>query len=667
MLVLARRLFLGLLLIVATSAILLISDVGRRQRVGGGGRVVRVALLQYATSPLMEEGVRGIRDALTESGFIEGQTIEIRVYNAEGDMPTASAIAGEVTNGQFDLILTSGTPSMQAVANANRSGKTTHVFGIVADPFGAGVGISRENPLDHPKHMVGIGSFLPVAPVFQLAKQLYPDLQSVGVVWNPAESNSEAFTVAGRKICAELGIELLEANVDNSAGVFEAANSLVARGAQALWIGGDNTIAIAANSVLKAAKAAHIPTFSILTGNAVRGALFELGGDFFQIGRLTGALAAKILNGADPATIPVVNAVPEKFWVNKTALRGLRDPWKLPEAIIRRADVVIDETGIHERKGTTADESQGSGGAQRLLTKKWKLKIFSYTEAPAVEETVQGVLDGLREAALVKDSDYEIAYISAQGDIATASTMVDAAVADGTELLISLTTPMLQACLGRARGIPVVFTLVANPILAGAGRSDEDHLPNVTGNYVVSPFDEMMSILRECLPNVRRVGTLFAPAEVNSVFYKDKLIDSARRAGIEVELLGVSTSSEVADAALSLCSSNIDAVCQISDNLSGATFVPIARAAKRFKLPLFTFNTTQVRQGAAVVVARDYYDGGREAGLLAARVMRGESPATIPFQLTQKIKYAFNLNAIRAVGLNVPESLLKRADEIIGQ
>ena len=152
-------------------------------------------------------------------------------------MPTANAIASEVTSGQFDLILTSGTPAMQAVANANRLGKTTHVFGLVADPFGAGVGISRENPLDHPAHLVGIGSFIPVLPAFELARQMFPKLKTVGEVWNPAESNSEAFTLKARKICTDLGIELLEANVDNTAGVFEAASSLVARGAEALWIG----------------------------------------------------------------------------------------------------------------------------------------------------------------------------------------------------------------------------------------------------------------------------------------------------------------------------------------------------------------------------------------------------------------------------------------------
>ncbi len=116
---------------------------------------------------------------------------------------------------------------------------------------------------------------------------------------------------------------------------------------------------------------------------------------------------------------------------------------------------------------------------------------------------------------------------------------------------------------------------------------------------------------------------------------------------------------------MSLCSRNIGAVCQISDNLSSSTFVAISEAANRFKLPVFTFNTTQAEQGAAVVVALDYYDGGRESGLLASRVMRGEDPATIPFQPIRTTRVVVNLRAAAVSGLRIPPSLLERADRVI--
>ena len=185
-----RRLSLGLVLIVLASGILLLSDWSRRST--QAHKVPRVALLQHVSVALVDEGVQGIVDGLAANGLVDGKTILIRKFNAEGDITVANAIAREMVTGDYDLLLTASTISLQTVANANRGGKKVQVFGITSDPPGAGVGISRENPLDHPRNLVGVGSFLPVAELFALAREMYPQLHTVGVAWNPAETNSVA-------------------------------------------------------------------------------------------------------------------------------------------------------------------------------------------------------------------------------------------------------------------------------------------------------------------------------------------------------------------------------------------------------------------------------------------------------------------------------------------
>jgi len=461
-----------------------------------------VAVVQYTSTQFMEEGTQGALEALREAGFRDGETIELRLYNPEADMPTANAIASEIEGGQYDMVITMGTPALQAMANANRAGQLVHVFGLSADPPSAGVGVSRDDPMGHPEHLVGVGSFLPVDPIFRLLKELNPNVASVGLVWNSAESNSEAFTLAARKVCAELGIELREANADNSSAVAEAANSLVARGAEALFISADNTVAVAANAVIGAAKAAGIPSFSIFSGHAERGALFEFGADFRAIGRETGAMAVEILRGADPASVPWENFIPPMVIVNEMALEGLRGNWSLPQSVLDRANGVVDATGLHMKDATASHAP---------LPKTWKVKAYIYNEAPGAEQALAGLNEGLDESGLVRGRDYEISVASAQGDIATANAIVAAAVTEGNDLLISFTTPMLQATLAHAGSTPVVFTLVANPVLAGAGRSNTDHLPNITGNFVVSPFAEMAALVKELLPSTRRVGTVSLP------------------------------------------------------------------------------------------------------------------------------------------------------------
>jgi ABC-type uncharacterized transport system substrate-binding protein len=326
---------------------LLLSDLGQRTAVARA--IPRVGLLQHASTLLLDEGTRGAVDALAENGFIEGKTITIDRFNSEGDIAVGNSIAKQMVGSHYDLLLTMSTLSLQAVANANRDGKTKHVFGLVADPVVAGVGISRGNPLDHPPHLIGIGSFLPVQDAFAIARQMFPRLKKIGVAWNPAEANSRAFVEKARETCKDLGIELLEANVENSNAVLEAEHSLITRGAEALWISGDVTVSVAADSVIAVGRRAGIPVFSITPGKPDRGTLFDYGADFYQIGKQTGDLAAKVLQGADPAKIPVVNSVPIHFVINKTVLRTLKQRWSVPEEVLRRASVVVDDSGIHDQ------------------------------------------------------------------------------------------------------------------------------------------------------------------------------------------------------------------------------------------------------------------------------------------------------------------------------
>ncbi len=654
---LLRRLLPGISLIALAGAVLLISDWD--QRTGGARkRIPRVAMVQYSSQPVLDEGVQGILDMLAYGGFRDPDTLSLRRFNAENDLPTAHAIARQVTSGEYDLVVTATTLSMQTVANANKAGKVIHVFGIVADPFVSGIGLSRERPDDRPAHITGIGSFVPVSRAFTLARRMFPALRTVGVAWNPAEANSEAFTKAARVTCRELGITLLEANVESSAAVSEAVLSLISRGSQALWVGGDVTVLAALESVVGASRRARIPVFSIVPPSVKRGTLFDVGANFYQIGWDTGAVAVRILQGTDPSRIPVRDFVPGRLAVSRTALAGLKDPWRLPEDVAAQADLLLDEKGLHERKAPASD---------RPLARKWKIHLVELNNVLDVEETEQGVLDGLREAGLVQGRDYEAKIRNAQGDMATVTGLVDAALAEGADMLITLSTPTLQAAIQRARRIPIVFTYVANGVLAGAGRSREDHLPNVTGVDVVAAYDEMIAILKECMPKVRRVGTLFVPAEVNMVFNKDLLVASAAKAGIEVVTVPVSSSSDVPDAALALAARNLDAFCQIAGNLTASAFAGIAQAARKSKLPIFAFQKVQVRAGAVVALARDYHDAGREAALMAARIMRGESPARIPFQPLTRTRLIVNPEAARAVNLRLPDSLVRRAEELVGR
>src|SRR6516164_7708666 len=321
-----RRLALGMTLIALAAGVLLYTDRASRYRsrkvsssVSQTNKVLRVALVQHASLNVLEQGAEGLLDALAERGYADGGRLQIRRYNAEGDIGTANAIAKEVASGGFDLLLTISTVSLQTVHNANRAAsRTTHVFGLVSDPYSAGVGIEASNHLIHPPYLAGAGSIQPVEKILQTARLMRPELKSVGLVWNAAEANSLAQTRIARRVCADLGLQLIEANAENTAAVVESANSVIARGAECMLITGDVTVSLATDQVIAVSKRAGIPVFSALPPTVSRGTLFDLGANYFEIGRRTGEIAADVLDGKNPAQMPIDNFAPVLFLYNET-------------------------------------------------------------------------------------------------------------------------------------------------------------------------------------------------------------------------------------------------------------------------------------------------------------------------------------------------------------
>jgi putative tryptophan/tyrosine transport system substrate-binding protein len=347
-----RRLILGIATIVAASAILLFSDLDSRGSADRASRAsLRIAVVQHASIEALDEGIRGILDALAARGFKEGEGLEILRYNAQGDITTSNTIAKEVSGADLDMIITGSTVSLQTVANANRfqASPRRHVFGLTSNPFAAGVELSFEDRLDHPPYMAGLGSLPPVRDLFLLLQQIQPEARRVGLVWNPAEANSEAATLMARDVAQELGLTLVEGNAETSTAAGEVALSVMARGIDVLWVSPDITVSTALEVMVYAAQRSGVPVITSLPGSAARGSLLDLGANYYDVGFEEGSLAADILQGRDPATIPVENWMPVQLHVNLTALDGLRSSWVIPDSIVQRASLVIDESGTRKQ------------------------------------------------------------------------------------------------------------------------------------------------------------------------------------------------------------------------------------------------------------------------------------------------------------------------------
>ncbi len=351
-----KRVAPGLLAIALTATILLVAD--RPGRPGGRSAAPQVAILKFVSHATLDTVEQGIRAGLQQRGFVPDRTIRLRLFNAQADLPTASSMASAIVDGDYALVVTISTPCLQAMANANKTRQLPQLFGAVTDPFGAGVGIT---PTTHPPYLTGIGSFDPVAEAFDLAKRLCPALRRVGVVWNLAEAASRACMDKARPECRKLGLELVEANIENTSGVKEAAASVVERGAEAIWITNDNTASAGTTTILAVARDAGIPVFSNDVAKVPAGALFAVGADYYQVGLAVGELAGKILAGLKPADVPVKDVLPRQIGVNLSALHSLKAKWTVDRRTRDEAAILLDERGTQVRAPAGSGTPPGPG------------------------------------------------------------------------------------------------------------------------------------------------------------------------------------------------------------------------------------------------------------------------------------------------------------------
>ncbi len=673
-----RRLLLGIGLISFASLILLLSDIpsgkaGRRQgfSMQDSGRekiLPKIAVLKFASREVLDQGYDGVLEALRESGFKDGETVNITVYNPENDLPTANSMAKTILEGKYRIVITLSTPMLQVMAAANHNGKLPHVFGIVTDPFVSGVGISRENSFDRPRHLAGVGTFQPVKELFRIAKKCNPSLRKVGVAWCPSETCSEACVRLAREVCRdELNIELLEATVDGTAAVHDSVLSLIARGAEAIWIGGDNIVESASASVIKSAGDAGIPVIANAPNHADNGALIALGADYWEVGRATGKIAAELMNGRSPSSFPVRDYVPCSLTLNLDSLAKTDSAWSFPKDILDSA-AVLRKDGKNQNRKQTASGNASANRAKRGHPQKIRLFFINYSDTSHVEESMLGFNEQMDAIGFVKGKDYDICFANAQGDMAALLSLMDRAKTEMPDILLLTSTPSLQAAISKKFSFPVVFGSVADPILAGAGKSFRDHEPNVTGISTMSDFDGMISIISEYFPNVQTIGTLYSPAEINSVVYMEKLAEAAKKKNIALKTRSVASPSETGEAADALIEDRIDILCQISDNLTDSGFSGITAACRKASVPLFSFQSAKVKSGgAALALSRDYMQVGRDMASLVNRIRDGEKTADIPFEQVSKTSLYVNPSNAKQFGLKIPEGLLKKADKICGE
>lgn len=667
---LLRQLGLGLAIIGLACGVLLLSDLGSRvkkEAQTNTQKVLKIAIMQAASQIIFDQGVAGIIEGLKESGYEDGKNIEVRIFNPQGDSNLANAIAREMTDGGYDLLATVTTPSLQVVANANAAGKVPHVFALVASPADTGVEISATDPLDHPSHLVGYGTRLPVISAFKYLKMINPQITSVGTVWNPHEVNSEVQIHDAREICQELEIQLVEANVDNTNGVAEAAASLIARGVEAMFVPGDITVLAAVDNVVQTAARARIPTFSLFPVQNSKGALFNVGANYYEVGRKTGNLIAEILQGRPVSEIPIENYVPESIQLSEAALEPLknRDHWNFPEELKRMASIIVRKDGSVWTADNHPSEKTTANSPSPLAPKPGKtyhLGTAYFAPEPSLDDCYQGMLDELAAHGYKKGENLTLLETHAQGDSSNIAHILHNLESSPIDAAMLFSTPVMQGGLSVLRTKPFVFTYVTDPIAAGAGKSFTEHDPRLTGVGTMIPVAQAVSVIKEVFPETKKIGTLYNAGEVNSTLIVKLLREACQEAHIELEEVTIASTSEAIQAAQALASRQVSLVYLPNDNMAYQAYEGILKELSQAKIPVVNGDPSYIGKGIFASVGPGYYEAGKQAALKLIQVLNGQPPVTIPIENISSNKVVFDRKIARDLEILLDEAVLQRLE-----
>ena len=299
-------------------------------------RPYRISVSQFVEHPALDAVLKGFEDYLSQHKV----DVKYNIHNAQANMATANQIGHQIMGENPDLILAIATPTAQACAQALKKSpqmqKVPMLFTAVTDPVSAGL----VKDLKHPgANITGVSDMLPVDRHLAMVKEFVPGIKRLGYLYNAGEVNSKTLIPLFRAEARKMGFEIVEASVSKSSEVYQAAQSLVGR-ADAVFIPTDNTVVSALESAIKVCEQNKLPLFNADVDSVKRGSIAAMGFDYYQHGYQTGAMALRILQGANPADTPVEFQEKLQLHINAQAARKMGVT--IPAALLKKADKVYE-------------------------------------------------------------------------------------------------------------------------------------------------------------------------------------------------------------------------------------------------------------------------------------------------------------------------------------
>ena len=272
-----------------------------------------------------------------------------------------------------------------------------------------------------------------------------------------------------------------------------------------------------------------------------------------------------------------------------------------------------------------------------------KIGITQIVEHQSLDDVRQGVIDSLKANGYGEDK-IEISYKNAQGDFGTAQ-IIAQEFKNTSDIVVAISTPSAQAVVNNIKDKPIFFAAITNPESAGVLAE------NVTGVRDRSPVEKQVELIKEILPETKKIGVVYNTSEQNSFYLTEEFKKSAEKMGFKVIVRGITTINEMASA-LDTLIPEIDVLYTSIDNMLASAYPLIVEKCNKGNKPIIGATKSFTEQGALASEGISDYQVGYQTGKQIVRYLNGEKLEKIPYETVEKSEFSINKEVAEKFGIN---------------
>lgn len=288
-----------------------------------------------------------------------------------------------------------------------------------------------------------------------------------------------------------------------------------------------------------------------------------------------------------------------------------------------------------------------------------KIGILQYAPHASLDNCMFGIVRGLADAGYIHGETCTIEGVNGQGENETNALAAANFVNNGFDIIIAIATPSAMAAYAAAKdaGIPVIFSAVSDPIMAGLAETLENPNTGASGTSDGLNYEGQLEMIRAFQPDATKIGILYTTSESNSLAQLKNYESIAADYGFEIVSQGITDASEVASGAASLVSSGVDCINNLTDNNVVNNFSVVTAATDAAGIPCYGSEEEQVAlYGCVASETLDYVALGHTTGTMAAEVLQGADIMSMPVNVVVDSEPVYSTINMEKFGLTLPEA-----------